>query len=98
MKEPLRHAYGLTQAKIGHSAQTVGMPTAPANLYFRELLLCVTLWIAALSQGSVGKILTHRRPLSCDVSSGMIGPGGRGQMLKRVLRRAPIVFSSHAQK
>jgi len=29
---------------------------------FRELLPCVTLWIAALSQGNVGKILTHPPP------------------------------------
>lgn len=49
---------------------------------FRELLPCVTLWIAALSQGSVGKILTHPHPLSCDVSSGANRDRGAGSNVK----------------
>jgi hypothetical protein len=56
---PLRHAYGLIQAKVGHSAQPTECPQNQQIPNFRELLPCVTLWMAALSQGSVGKILTH---------------------------------------
>ena len=43
---------------------------------FRELLPYVTLWIAALYRGDVGKILTHPHPLSRDVSSRVKGTGG----------------------
>jgi hypothetical protein len=67
---PLRHAYGLTQAKVGHSAQATECPQNQQISNFRELLPCVTLWIAALSDGDMFKISTHPRPLSCDVYSG----------------------------
>jgi hypothetical protein len=66
---------------------------------FRELLPCVTLWIAALSQGSVGKILTHPLPLSCDVSSGLKRPGGPGSNVKEGPQEStPVVISSQKQK
>jgi len=59
---PLRHAYGLIQTKVGHSAQLTGCPQNQQISNFRELLPYVTLWIAALSQGSFGEILTHPPP------------------------------------
>jgi hypothetical protein len=73
-----RHAYGLTQAKVGHSAQLTGCPQNQQISNFRELLPYVTLWIAALSQGSVGKILTHPSPAFMRSVQRGDGAGGGG--------------------
>lgn len=69
MREPLRHADGLYRRKWGILRKLSECPPDQQISNFRELLPCVTLWIAALSEGDVFKILTHPHPLSCDVSS-----------------------------
>jgi hypothetical protein len=67
----------------------LGMPTKPASRQFLGIVTVCNIMDCGALTGIVRKILTHPHlPFQAMCPMDKKGPGGRGQMLKRVLRRA----------